>query len=727
MNHDKGLTYWAGWHRVAGTKPYFYFPLISSQPGTGNTTGKFPRDLPHASGKIHFLVAVGFSSRSTTGQNQTQSTMVRYGRRDFVAAAISAAAAMALLMLPASLAEPVTSVESGIDGIRREFPAGLLEWSTECADDDVDYCSTLDFCESGWPMDDSYGYAIPGQECQPFNGPTILLKAGTKYKLTLRNTSTNTTTNLHTHGLHISGTGNSDDIRRKQGPGECLDYFWDIMDDHPGGTHWYHAHNHGESLKQVGGGAFGVMIVEDNYALNPDTPQWAKYDRVLQIFSKLHSGAVMGNGVIGPYVPYAHFPGFHDFEVERDRWFRLRVSVIDILGLNGRLRIDPRCKMMKVANDGIWSSTVPQSPMQSYVFSAASRIDFAVKCSIPGEFPLWYNDRQAARILVPRADATSPKFELEEWKPQRPHFLQGIMEADVPKRNKFKIDMYVNTINKFTYHEDYPLTTIAYGEVHEWTIHNHHLYDEIDEHPFHMHLYHMMVVSPGGCGEMHQEGEIYDTISGMNEDTDTCVVRFKAVDVGERGLVHCHNFPHSDFGAIGWINIVGRDMPINNTTSPAYECAWTGMPTKSPTPVPTVSPTTARPTQTPSEVPTGMPTKSPTPVPTVSPTTAPPTRTPTEAPTPHPTKTRRPTQSPTVSPTLPLCDMYVPPWERPPCVVPLPPCNYSIQPWRQPPCTPYGSPPLRPGSVLPWQEQFVKQPKLVQRSPGGRRMLRSEE
>ena len=45
------------------------------------------------------------------------------------------------------------------------------------------------------------------------------------------------------------------------------------------------------------------------------------------------------------------------------------------------------------------------------------------------------------------------------------------MEADVPKRNKFKIDMYVNTINKFTYHEDYPLTTIAYGEVHEWTIH----------------------------------------------------------------------------------------------------------------------------------------------------------------------------------------------------------------------------------------------------------------
>jgi len=710
--------------------------------------------------------------------------MVRYGRRDFVAAA-SAAAAMALLMPPAALAEPLTSIETGITGIRREFPAGLLEWSTDCGDDPVDYCSTLDFCESDDPMEGSYGYAFPGGECQTFNGPTILLKAGTKYKLTLRNTSTNTTTNLHTHGLHISGTGNSDDIRRRQEPGECLDYFWDIMDDHPGGTHWYHSHVHKEALKQVGGGAFGLLIVEDNYRLNPDTPQWAKYDRVLQIFSKLASGAVMTNGDIGPYVPYASFPNHYEFEVERDRWFRLRVSVIDILGLNGRLRIDPRCTMMKVAHDGIWSSTVPQLPMESYQFSAASRIDFAVKCSIPGEFPLWYNDRQAGRIIVTNALPISPKFELEEWNPRRPSFLQGIKEAWVTAANKFDVDMYVNTINELRYDEKYPLTTIAYGEVHEWTISHHHLFDEIDEHPFHMHLYHMMVVSPGGCGEMHQEGEFYDTISGLNSYTDTCVVRFKAVDVGERGLVHCHNFPHSDFGGMGWVNIAGRNMPINDEQSPAYQCAWTGMPTK--------SPTRGKPTPRPIAPPTSRPASS-TSVPFKDYTangcgnggcgrcegdcdgdgdcraglrcqqrmgdeavagcsgsarpgwdycydpsgggTAPapppgkqqggvgggggtkPTLKPTLRPTRSPTRTPAPT--PTLN--LPLCNMNVAVWQRPPCVEPLPPCNPLIFPSRQPPCTPFGSPPVRPDL-----DQFDSIQQVSKRRPGARKMLRAPQ
>ena len=33
-------------------------------------------------------------------------------------------------------------------------------------------------------------------------------------------------------------------------------------------------------------------------------------------------------------------------------------------------------------------------------------------------------------------------------------------------------------------------------------------------HPFHMHLYHMQIATPGGCGA-HEEGEFYDTISPL--------------------------------------------------------------------------------------------------------------------------------------------------------------------------------------------------------------------
>ena len=101
-----------------------------------------------------------------------------------------------------------------------------------CGDGGIDFCGTLDFCQDG----DRFGYALPGDRCQPYNGPTIRLIPGSRYRLTLRNTAT-VSTNIHTHGLHIVGAGDSDDATRSVGAGECLDYTWDITDDHPGGTH----------------------------------------------------------------------------------------------------------------------------------------------------------------------------------------------------------------------------------------------------------------------------------------------------------------------------------------------------------------------------------------------------------------------------------------------------------------------------------------------------------
>ena len=44
-----------------------------------------------------------------------------------------------------------------------------------------------------------------------------------------------------------------------------------IAADHAGGTHWYHAHHHGSTALQAGGGLAGALIVED---LTCDVPQW---------------------------------------------------------------------------------------------------------------------------------------------------------------------------------------------------------------------------------------------------------------------------------------------------------------------------------------------------------------------------------------------------------------------------------------------------------------------
>jgi FtsP/CotA-like multicopper oxidase with cupredoxin domain len=58
-------------------------------------------------------------------------------------------------------------------------------------------------------------------------------------------------TNLHTHGLHISGDAPADDVATLIGPGESYEYTYTVPCDHSGGTNWYHPHKHGSSALQV--------------------------------------------------------------------------------------------------------------------------------------------------------------------------------------------------------------------------------------------------------------------------------------------------------------------------------------------------------------------------------------------------------------------------------------------------------------------------------------------
>ena len=71
------------------------------------------------------------------------------------------------------------------------------------------------------------------------------------------------TTNLHTHGLHVSPRAPADSVFQSVSPGESLTYEYDIPVYHMGGTHWYHPHRHGAGSMQVGGGAHGMLIVDD--------------------------------------------------------------------------------------------------------------------------------------------------------------------------------------------------------------------------------------------------------------------------------------------------------------------------------------------------------------------------------------------------------------------------------------------------------------------------------
>lgn len=125
----------------------------------------------------------------------------------------------------------------------------------------IDFCGIIEFCyDEGKDM---YGYHQRPQEdyvivntttaifrsftpntqtCESAlktkgSSPVIRMKAGHTYRLTIRNLSKDPT-NIHTHGLHVVGSGSGDDVTRFVESEGCMDYIWDLRTDHPGGTYW---------------------------------------------------------------------------------------------------------------------------------------------------------------------------------------------------------------------------------------------------------------------------------------------------------------------------------------------------------------------------------------------------------------------------------------------------------------------------------------------------------
>lgn len=72
------------------------------------------------------------------------------------------------------------------------------------------------------------------------------------------------TTNLHTHGLHVSPSGKSDNVLLKIPLQKHFHYQFDLPRTHPAGTFWYHAHRHGSTAIQAASGMEGVLIVRGN-------------------------------------------------------------------------------------------------------------------------------------------------------------------------------------------------------------------------------------------------------------------------------------------------------------------------------------------------------------------------------------------------------------------------------------------------------------------------------
>jgi FtsP/CotA-like multicopper oxidase with cupredoxin domain len=97
------------------------------------------------------------------------------------------------------------------------------------------------------PYGDGRRWALTYNGSTP--GPTLRVRPGDELTITLDN-RLDTPTNLHTHGLHVSPEGDSDNVFVMVDPGQQHTYRYQIPPDHPSGTFWYHPHHHGQVAPQ---------------------------------------------------------------------------------------------------------------------------------------------------------------------------------------------------------------------------------------------------------------------------------------------------------------------------------------------------------------------------------------------------------------------------------------------------------------------------------------------
>ncbi|MDH5612545.1 MAG: multicopper oxidase domain-containing protein [Gammaproteobacteria bacterium] len=446
-----------------------------------------------------------------------------------------------------------------------EYYSGTLEMGEVTLNINGETLTTRAYRQEG------FNYSIPG--------PTMYMAPGKKYLLRFKNTlpyqplsadhnvfKDPNVTNVHTHGLHVSGETPSDDVTRFFEGGFGGDFVYDIPADHMGGTYWYHAHHHGSTFLQVSSGAFGQIIIDDSFDGIPANVANME-EKLLQIVYldpsvAGTSGDTLISGTLNPgWTVNGKVSG--NVCLPPNTWQHWRILLGDADAKTKTLSIGNQCEVALMARDGVWRTVVPKNIADnSLPLTGASRADIAVRCS--GDSTITVANTVVANIFVDGASdlTVHPYAEdgVSQWNSFRPAYLRDLRNEAVS--NFETVNMGARTVNGSKFDIDVPtFTTVADG-VQEWNVKG------ATNHPFHLHVYHFQTQE--NCGD-YEAGEYYDTMAAA------CNVRFDlnpATSTVYEGktILHCHILDHEDQGAMGWMNVIGGEaaplFPVDTSIDP---------------------------------------------------------------------------------------------------------------------------------------------------------------
>ena len=406
-------------------------------------------------------------------------------------------------------------------------------------------------------------------------GPTLRVRAGDVLKIGLVNNLAQAT-NLHVHGLHVSPEGNGDNVFVSVDSGGTFDYEYKLPANHPPGVYWYHPHHHGMVADQIFAGLFGAIIVED-----PD-PIGASIERVLVVSDTTLDG--LGNIPAVPemermmgregeliLVNGQSNPQFSARPGQRERWRIINTCVARYL----RLRLDGQQLQLLGMDSGRFPT--PET-VDELLLTPGNRADLLVtttagdsvlrafyqdRGSMPGMMGPGFGARSPAdqpdgAALATLRVAGEPAASLTAVPTQEG--LGDLRPAAVAARRQIVLaagmgmgmgmggGMMRFTINGREFNETRTDTTVAAGDVEEWTLTN----TSPMDHPFHLHVWPMQIIEENGQG---MDTAVWRDVVNVPANGRVKVrVAFK--DFRGRSVYHCHILDHEDLGMMGAIEVL---------------------------------------------------------------------------------------------------------------------------------------------------------------------------
>ncbi len=416
-------------------------------------------------------------------------------------------------------------------------------------------------------------------------GPTWRVRPGDIVTITLVN-RLDAPTNLHTHGLHVSPEGRSDDVFVEVAPGASHRYRYEIPADHPSGLFWYHPHHHGMVAEQVFGGLAGAIVVEDG--LDDTAPLRDTVERLLVIADPPLTSSVSGfgaspmermqgregdlvlvNGRLRPVVDATSgaLERWRLLNASPSRYQRIRVDghALHVIGTDaGRIpRPVTRDEVVLAPGERVEVLVAPGAAgeyrVRSEAYDRGSMMGGSMMGGGTGGSGSVTSSGVTLAVLAVRGDGPAAAV---------PGRLAVAEAADgaVTHRRTLTLGMAMGgggggmmggggggierlTIDGRTFDAARTDQRARLGAVEEWTVEN----PTAMDHPFHLHVWPFVVLDGGGA----------PVIPGGRKDTVNVpagsAVRFRVAytDFGGRTVYHCHILDHEDLGMMGVIEVSG--------------------------------------------------------------------------------------------------------------------------------------------------------------------------